>query len=110
MHSRLENGKSRLVSAIQACEAATACISRPTTPLEDVKSLKETEAKQTLEDLMDQEITHSDRVRQLLQQVETKNIIETFDSILTKVQGRMSELGAKSNEYTGIQKQKENLI
>ena len=41
IHNRLQNEKSRLVTAIQACEAATACISRPTTPLEDASSLRD---------------------------------------------------------------------
>ena len=54
IHNRLQNEKSRLVTAIQACEAATACISRPTTPCEEAASQRETEARQTLEELIDQ--------------------------------------------------------
>ena len=39
---------------VKACEAATACISRPTTPLEEVNTQRETETRQVLEDLIDQ--------------------------------------------------------
>ena len=46
-----------MATAIQACEAATASISRPTSPLEDndgVGHKRELEAKLKLEDLIDQ--------------------------------------------------------
>ena len=46
-----------MATAIQACEAATASISRPTSPLEDTDGVghkRELEAKLKLEDLIDQ--------------------------------------------------------
>ena len=55
IHNRLQNEKSRLATAIQACEAASASISRPSSPLDDNTDQKrENEAKQKLEDLIDQ--------------------------------------------------------
>ena len=57
IHNRLQNEKSRLATAIQACEAATASISRPTSPLDntdDPGHRRELEAKLKLEDLIDQ--------------------------------------------------------
>ena len=57
IHNRLQNEKSRLATAIQACEAATASISRPTSPLEEIDGVghkRELEAKLKLEDLIDQ--------------------------------------------------------
>ena len=49
--------KSRLVTAIQACEAATASVSRPGSPMTDQEttySEKELNVKAKLEDLIDQ--------------------------------------------------------
>ena len=57
MHNRLQNEKARLATAIQACESASASISRPSSPLDeapDANNKKENEAKQKLEDLIDQ--------------------------------------------------------
>ena len=57
LHNRLQNEKSRLATAIQACEAASASISRPSSPLDespDSNNKRENEAKQKLEDLIDQ--------------------------------------------------------
>ena len=52
----MQNEKSRLATAIQACEAATASISRPTSPMDrtsDSEVKRELEAKLKLEDLID---------------------------------------------------------
>ena len=53
----MQNEKARLATAIQACESASASISRPSSPLDetpDANNKKENEAKQKLEDLIDQ--------------------------------------------------------
>ena len=55
----LQAEKSRLVTAIQACEAATASVSRPGSPMTDQEttySEKELNVKAKLEDLIDQVI------------------------------------------------------
>ena len=57
IHKRLQNEKSRLATSIQACETATASISRPTSPIDnenDVMHKRENDAKLKLEDLIDQ--------------------------------------------------------
>ena len=57
LHNRLQNEKARLATAIQACESASASISRPSSPLDeapDANNKKEKEAKLKLEDLIDQ--------------------------------------------------------
>ena len=57
IHNRLQNEKSRLATAIQACETATASISRPTSPMDDENDIshkREGDAKIKLEDLIDQ--------------------------------------------------------
>ena len=56
MHSKIQNEKSRLSSAIQACEAATASISRPSSPADGPNGQlkKEAEAKLKLDELSDQ--------------------------------------------------------
>ena len=58
IHNRLQNEKSRLATAITACETATASISRPSSPMDSEHgseaTQKENDAKIKLEDLIDQ--------------------------------------------------------
>lgn len=56
LNNKLQSEKNRLAMAIQACEAAAACISRPSSPLEAVPSAsdKELAVRARLEDLIDQ--------------------------------------------------------
>ncbi|EDW28702.1 GL18807 [Drosophila persimilis] len=57
MQHKLNNEKSRLAAAVQACEAATASISRPSSPLETaMQAIPEREliVRAKLEDLLDQ--------------------------------------------------------
>merc|ERR1711970_592869 len=65
IHNRLQNEKSRLATAIQACETATASISRPTSPMDDendTTNKREADAKIKLEDLIDQDANYSKRI------------------------------------------------
>ena len=112
IHNRLQNEKSRLATAIQACETATASISRPTSPMDDendVMHKRENDAKLKLEDLIDQDVTYSKKLRHLIERVDTLNFIYRFDELLDLVQTRMSELGAQVNELGDVQKQKDSL-
>lgn len=57
MQNKLNHEKSRLASAVQACEAATASISRPSSPLETAMQVipeRELIVRAKLEDLLDQ--------------------------------------------------------
>lgn len=57
LHGKLQSEKSRLALAVQACEAATASISRPSSPLETAMQPipeKELMVRAKLEDLIDQ--------------------------------------------------------
>lgn len=57
LHNKLQNEKSRLAIAVQACEAATASISRPSSPLDTTQQPipeKELMVRARLEDLIDQ--------------------------------------------------------
>lgn len=59
LHNKLQAEKSRLALAVQACEAATASISRPSSPLEaTIQQIPEKElmVRAKLEDLIDQVI------------------------------------------------------
>ena len=56
-HAKLQIEKTRLSLAVQACEAAAACISRPNTPQDPIAHrMPETEltARTKLEDFLDQ--------------------------------------------------------
>lgn len=60
LHNKLQSEKSRLALAVQACEAATASISRPSSPLEPAAQQipeKELMVRAKLEDLIDQVCT-----------------------------------------------------
>ncbi|XP_074030429.1 muscle-specific protein 300 kDa isoform X10 [Leptinotarsa decemlineata] len=61
LHNKLQNEKSRLGLAVQACEAATASISRPSSPRDTLPPpvpIKELECRARLEDLIDQVQSH----------------------------------------------------
>ena len=56
-HAKLQTEKNRLAIAVQACEAATACISRPNTPQDPMPHRvpeNELTARAKLEDFLDQ--------------------------------------------------------
>lgn len=56
-HAKLQIEKTRLALAVQACEAAAACISRPNTPQEPLPYRvpeSELNARTKLEDFLDQ--------------------------------------------------------
>lgn len=56
-HAKLQIEKTRLALAVQACEAAAACISRPNTPQDPVPHRvpeNELNARTKLEDFLDQ--------------------------------------------------------
>lgn len=62
LHNKLQAEKSRLALAVQACEAATASISRPSSPLEaTIQQIPEKElmVRAKLEDLIDQVIVET---------------------------------------------------
>lgn len=57
LHNKLQSEKSRLAMAVQACEAATASISRPSSPRDTLPPpvpIKELECRARLEDVIDQ--------------------------------------------------------
>lgn len=57
MHNKLQTEKARLVVAVQACEAAAASVSRPSSPLDTAPPpipLRELQTRARLEDLIDQ--------------------------------------------------------
>lgn len=57
LHNRLQTEKSRLAIAVQACEAAAACISRPSSPQDLTPTPipdRELEVRAKMEDLIDQ--------------------------------------------------------
>ncbi|XP_057659189.1 muscle-specific protein 300 kDa isoform X4 [Diorhabda carinulata] len=61
LHNKLQSEKSRLAVAVQACEAATASISRPSSPRDTLPPpvpIKELECRARLEDVIDQIQAH----------------------------------------------------
>ncbi len=60
-HAKLQIEKTRLALAVQACEAAAACISRPNTPQDPLPHRvpeNELNARTKLEDFLDQVRSH----------------------------------------------------
>nr|XP_022915902.1 nesprin-1 isoform X7 [Onthophagus taurus] len=75
IHNFLQNEKSRLALAVQACEAATASISRPSSPRDTLPPpipIKELEVRARLEDLIDQVQNHLGNLTSSVAQFESK--------------------------------------
>lgn len=75
LHSSLQHEKSRLALAVQACEAATASISRPSSPRDTLPPpipMKELECRARLEDLIDQIQNHLSNITTSVAEFEEK--------------------------------------
>ncbi|XP_075225316.1 muscle-specific protein 300 kDa isoform X2 [Lycorma delicatula] len=105
LHNKLQGEKSRLAVAVQACEAAAACISRPSSPQEASAPIPDREiaVRIRLEDLIDQSVKEgneeaAERFRKLLQRLQSKGIIINMDNLCEQVQTRLSNLTANVGE------------
>nr|XP_050869210.1 muscle-specific protein 300 kDa [Vespula vulgaris] len=73
LHNKLQAEKTRLALAVEACEAAAACISRPGSPLDAPPvqiAPREVEIRTRLEDLIDQMQTHLTNVTKVVSDLE----------------------------------------
>ncbi|XP_043492348.1 nesprin-1 [Polistes fuscatus] len=73
LHNKLQSEKTRLALAVEACEAAAACISRPGSPLDAPPvqiAPREVEIRTKLEDLIDQMQTHLTNVTKVVADLE----------------------------------------
>ncbi|XP_039285327.1 nesprin-1-like [Nilaparvata lugens] len=105
LHNKLQGEKSRLAVAVQACEAAAACISRPSSPMEASAPIPDREiaVRIRLEDLIDQSNTNPEeptsiRLKKLLKRLEDEGVLDKVESMCTKVQNRLSTLGSSASE------------
>lgn len=120
LHNKLHGEKSRLAIAVQACEAATASISRPSSPLEPNIPLipeKELTIRAKLEDLIDQ-VRFQGHARR---HFHSKPIFRTRNScrhcvtdnsahlVNFQVQNSLSGLSTTINELQQLQKQRDEL-
>ncbi|KAF7272974.1 hypothetical protein GWI33_014281 [Rhynchophorus ferrugineus] len=116
LHNKLQTEKSRLALAVQACEAATASISRPSSPRDSIPppiNIKELECRAKLEDLIDQ--THKEsatseasdtKLKLLLDQLVCNDFVSKLDCHITKVQAHLSNLTSSVSEFEEKEKQK----
>lgn len=74
VHNRLQGEKSRLAVAVQACEAAAACISRPSSPQDTAHA-----------PIPDREIAVRVRLEDLIDQVCERPTIQTFYRTITLI-------------------------
>ncbi|KAF5308513.1 hypothetical protein FQR65_LT06178 [Abscondita terminalis] len=75
VHGKLQAEKSRLAVAVQACEAASACISRPSSPRDVLPPPiphREMEVRARLEDLIDQVQAHLENITMCVAEFEEK--------------------------------------
>ncbi|XP_071567068.1 muscle-specific protein 300 kDa isoform X8 [Temnothorax nylanderi] len=85
LHNKLQAEKARLALAVEACEAAAACVSRPGSPLDAPPiqvPAREVEVRTRLDDLIDQMQTHLANVMktvgELEEQLRQKNSLRTW--------------------------------
>ncbi|EZA53954.1 Nesprin-1 [Ooceraea biroi] len=85
LHNKLQGEKARLALAVEACEAAAACVSRPGSPLDAPPiqvPAREVEVRTRLDDLIDQMQTHLANVMKavgdLEEQLRQKNALRTW--------------------------------
>nr|CAD7429520.1 unnamed protein product [Timema monikensis] len=119
LHNKLQSEKSRLAVAVQACEAAAACISRPSSPQDTMPPPipdKELLVRARLEDLIDQrdnrqlgEEQQGEKLRLLLKHLESQSFLTRLNALCDKVQGRLSALSSTVSELEELQKQREVL-
>ncbi|KAF5292003.1 hypothetical protein FQA39_LY14120 [Lamprigera yunnana] len=119
MHGKLQSEKSRLAIAVQACEAATACISRPSSPRDVLPPPiphREMEVRARLEDLIDQK--HKDfslpegsenRLLALLEHLEAHGFIKKLHNQFDKVQTHLGNISTSVAEFEEKQKQRSAL-
>nr|CAD7605236.1 unnamed protein product [Timema genevievae] len=117
LHNKLQSEKSRLAVAVQACEAAAACISRPSSPQDTMPPPipdKELLVRARLEDLIDQqsdnrqlgEEQQGEKLRLLLKHLESQSFLTRLNALCDKVQGRLSSLSSTVSELEELQKQR----
>ncbi|KAL0110413.1 hypothetical protein PUN28_013801 [Cardiocondyla obscurior] len=85
LHNKLQAEKARLALAVEACEAAAACVSRPGSPLDAPPiqvPAREVEVRTRLDDLIDQMQTHlanvMKTVSELEEQLQQKNSLRAW--------------------------------
>ncbi|XP_076667923.1 muscle-specific protein 300 kDa isoform X16 [Andrena cerasifolii] len=85
LHNKLQSEKTRLALAVEACEAAVACVSRPGSPLDAPPvqiPAREVEVRTKLEELIDQAQGHlmnmTKTVNELEEQTRQKNALRTW--------------------------------
>ncbi|KAJ8984006.1 hypothetical protein NQ317_006860, partial [Molorchus minor] len=119
MHNKLQTEKSRLAMAVQACEAATASISRPSSPRDTLPPpvpIQELECRARLEDLIDQmhkeSATSEDsksKLKLLLDRLMSRDFINKMNSQIDKVQAHLSDLSTAVAEFEEKDKQRAEL-
>ncbi|KAJ8930094.1 hypothetical protein NQ314_017138, partial [Rhamnusium bicolor] len=119
LHNKLQTEKSRLALAVQACEAATASISRPSSPRDTLPPpipIKELECRARLEDLIDQTHKesatsgHSDgKLKLLLDQLMSRGFISKMNTQIDKVQAHLSDLTTSVAEFEEKERQRTEL-
>ncbi|XP_063222936.1 muscle-specific protein 300 kDa isoform X4 [Bacillus rossius redtenbacheri] len=120
LHNKLQSEKARLAVAVQACEAAAACVSRPSSP-QDVVAVaapdRELVVRARLEDLVDQQ--HDDeqkddsgrskKLKLLLDNLESQGYLSRLNTLTEKVQARLGGLASSLSELEDLQRQRSAL-
>ncbi|XP_032455805.1 nesprin-1 isoform X11 [Nasonia vitripennis] len=118
LYNKLQGEKARLVAAVEACEAAAACVSRPGSPL-DAPSVqipaKEMEVRNRLDDLIDQRTEQSEtdssiRLKALLDGIEQNGCLDKLNDLCKKMQSHLSNVTKAVSELEEQTRQKNALI
>ncbi|XP_071454288.1 muscle-specific protein 300 kDa-like [Hetaerina americana] len=119
LHNKLQAEKARLATAVQACEAAAACISRPSSPQDTVPAPipdEELVVRARLEDIIDQpkkvqEVNQetSPNIQLLLENLASKGFSDKMAYLITKVQSHMVLLTSTVGQLEEKSRQRGNL-
>ncbi|XP_046474495.1 muscle-specific protein 300 kDa isoform X6 [Neodiprion pinetum] len=94
LHNKLQSEKARLALAVEACEAAAACVSRPGSPLDAPPvqiPAREVEVRTRLEDLIDQKNNEdSGRLKALLDIIEHSGFLAKLNYMYDKMQTHLT--------------------
>ncbi|XP_008555407.1 muscle-specific protein 300 kDa isoform X6 [Microplitis demolitor] len=114
LHNKLQAEKTRLAVAVEACEAAAACVSRPGSPL-DAPAIqipsREIEVRTRLEDLIDQKDNRDtgDRLKALFRVIEEKGFLVKLNHMCEKMQTHLANVSKAVGELEEQAHQKNDL-
>ncbi|XP_012271233.1 nesprin-1 isoform X8 [Orussus abietinus] len=114
LHNKLQAEKARLAVAVEACEAAAACVSRPGSPLDAPPvqiPAREVQVRARLEDLIDQRGNQESdsRLKVLLDDAESKGFVAKLNRMCEQMQTHLTNVAKAVGDLEERNRQKNAL-